>query len=69
VPEGVTFASATADLLTHLGQLKDALEQQDWSALSDVVGYDLDADAQHWHALLKGFADYIKGLPPGAGVG
>jgi len=68
VPEGVTFATATKDLLTHLAQLKNALEQQDWSALSDVVGYDLDSDAQHWHALLTGFADYIKGLSPGAGV-
>jgi hypothetical protein len=68
VPEGVTFASATKDLLTHLGQLKSALEQQDWSALSDIVGYDLDADAQHWHALLTAFANYIKGLSPGAGA-
>jgi hypothetical protein len=65
VPEGATFASATTSLLAHLGQLKDALGNQDWSALADIVGYDLDADAQTWHALLTSFADYIKGLGPG----
>ncbi|HYE62785.1 MAG TPA: hypothetical protein VD997_12385 [Phycisphaerales bacterium] len=68
VADGVTFATATRDLLAHLAQLKNSLEQQDWSALADIVGYDLDADAQTWHALLVGFAEHVKGLPAGAGV-
>jgi hypothetical protein len=65
VAEDVSFASATTDLLSHLTQLKDALNRQDWSALADIVAYDLDADAQTWHALLTSFATYVKGLRPG----
>jgi hypothetical protein len=62
VEEAVTFKSATDSLLAHLAALKNALTQQDWSALSDIVGYDLDADARTWHTLLTAFADYIKGM-------
>jgi hypothetical protein len=67
VEEGVTFQSATTSLLSHLSALKDALNEQDWSALSDIVGFDLDADATTWHSLLKAFAEYIKGMGPGTG--
>ena len=68
VDERVTFATATSSLLSHLSALKDALESQDWSALSDIVGYDLDADATTWHALLTAFAEHIRGLPAGTGT-
>jgi hypothetical protein len=68
IDNGATFQSATDSLLAHLAGVKAALTQQDWSALSDIVGYDLDADAQTWHALLSAFADHIKGMSPGTGA-
>ena len=68
IDEDVTFQSATTSLMSHLSGLKEALNEQDWSALSDIVGFDLDADATTWHALLKAFAAYIKGMTPGAEV-
>ncbi len=55
------FGPATAALLEHLGQVRSALESQDWSALSDVVGYDLDADVTTWRTLLTAFAADLEG--------
>lgn len=66
VEEGVTFKTATQELLKHLKELRGALDQQDWSALSDIVGYDLDAQAGVWKGLLVSLSQHVSTLPPGA---
>ena len=63
-----TFPEATSSLLLHLAQVKSALTEQDWSALSDIVGFDLDADAATWRALLTAFAEHVRTLPARGGA-
>jgi hypothetical protein len=72
VEEGLSFESATSDLLGHLKQMRAALDQQDWSALSDIVGYDLDAQVGVWKGLLIALSQHVSTLPslaPKAGPG
>jgi hypothetical protein len=64
VEEGLNFKTATKDLLGHLSQMRTALDQQDWSALSDIVGYDLDAQAGVWKGLLVALSQHVSNLPP-----
>lgn len=61
--DGTTLSAAVADLRVHLRNLRDALEAEDWSAVSDVVGYDLDAQATRWQATLRVLADQAAGGP------
>lgn len=61
--DGMTLSAAVADLRGHLRNLRDALEAEDWSAVSDVVGYDLDAQATRWQATLRVLADQAAGGP------
>jgi hypothetical protein len=63
VEKGVSFNSAITGLVTHLDQVRSGLEQQDWSAVSDVVGYDMDVQAGVWRGLLVAFAEYVGRLP------
>jgi hypothetical protein len=63
VDEGISFKTATKDLLGHLKQMRTALDQQDWSALSDVVGYDLDAQADVWKGLLVALSQHVSTMP------
>src|ERR1051325_5030733 len=65
VEEGVNFKTATKDLLGHLTQMRAALDSQDWSALSDIVGYDLDAQVGVWKGLLVALSQHVSTLPPG----
>src|SRR5262245_25229892 len=64
VEDGVTFKTATQELLKHLREMRTALDQQDWSALSDIVGYDLDAQVGVWKGLLVALAQHVSTLPP-----
>jgi hypothetical protein len=66
VEEGLNFKTATTDLLGHLKQMRAALDQQDWSALSDIVGYDLDAQVGVWKGLLVALSQHVSSLPPAA---
>jgi hypothetical protein len=63
VDEGVNFKTATKDLLGHLTQMRTALDKQDWSALSDIVGYDLDAQADVWKGLLIALSQHVSNMP------
>jgi hypothetical protein len=63
VDEGISFKTATKDLLGHLKQMRTALDQQDWSALSDVVGYDLDAQVGVWKGLLVALSQHVSAMP------
>jgi len=56
-----SFTAASADLTKHLNEVKRALADLDWSALSDVVGYDLDAQVGVWKQLLSSFAASLPG--------
>lgn len=42
-----------------LGEIKSALEGQDWSALSDALSYDMDRRAATWQRLLRALGDHI----------
>jgi hypothetical protein len=59
---GATFTSATTDLSRHMLEVKNALKAQDWSLLSDVIGYDLDQQAANWAELFSNFADAVPSL-------
>jgi len=63
------FAPALESLTTHLASVRTGLTMQDWSALSDTVGYDLDAQISVWKRLLSGLADHVATLPMGTGSG
>lgn len=51
--DGGTLADSVVVLREHLRAVKDAMENEDWSALADVVSMDLDADAQTWASSLR----------------
>ncbi|MEL6330025.1 MAG: hypothetical protein AAFR38_10200 [Planctomycetota bacterium] len=50
-----------AELVGALEEIKRALTQQDWSALSDAIGYDLEDVAERWRAMLKQLAEVSAG--------
>lgn len=60
-PDGKTIRLADeADALTRsLGVVKSALEQQDWSALSDVLAYDMEQRVGTWQRMLRALGDQI----------
>jgi hypothetical protein len=58
-PVGDDIASLTA----NLEELKRSVNGEDWSALSDVLAYDLDQQADRWRTLLASLADHVKALP------
>lgn len=63
-PELGSVADAISELHGHLRSLRDALAAEDWSAVSDILAYDLDAQVSRWLALLGHLA-----RPAGAGAG
>ncbi len=63
------FTPALEALTSHLSCVRTGLSDQDWSALSDTIGYDLDAQVNLWKRLLKGLADHVATLPVGTGSG
>ncbi len=63
------FTPALESLTTHLSSVRTGLAAQDWSALSDTIGYDLDAQVGVWKRLLTGLADHVGTLPAGTGSG
>lgn len=61
VTEGeATFEEASVPLREALRALRDGMENEDWSAVSDAVGYDLDAQAKSWIVLLRGVAAKVR---------
>jgi hypothetical protein len=63
--EHASGAACAAGLAASLTEIKRALADQDWSALSDVVGYQLDGLAGNWKAMLDARADAIGRSSPG----
>lgn len=64
-PRPVERCAAT--LMNSLVELKRALADEDWSALSDIVGFDLDAQARDWRNVLGGLAELVESRRPGGG--
>lgn len=51
-----SFAPLAQALTRHLGTLKDSLQRQDWSVLSDCLGYELTEQSLAWRAAFQGIA-------------
>ncbi|GJQ29198.1 MAG: hypothetical protein HBSAPP03_10820 [Phycisphaerae bacterium] len=67
VTEGAaTLNEASTPLREALRALRDGMENEDWSAVSDAVGYDLDAQAKEWIVLLRGVAAKVRSSSVGA---
>jgi hypothetical protein len=56
-------AEHIASLTGNLEELKRSVNAEDWSALADVLGYDLDQQADRWGSLMRGLADHVKSMP------
>lgn len=60
----IPFDHAVTLMVTRLKEVQTALSTQDWSALADTVGYDMDALAEVWIALLTGMSELLKRSRP-----
>ncbi|MDX2131164.1 MAG: hypothetical protein SFY69_03815 [Planctomycetota bacterium] len=60
VEEGESFAHATSALREHLRLLRDAVRDEDWSGVSDILAYDLDAQAERWAYLMRALARHVS---------
>lgn len=49
-----------SSLTRHLEEVKRALGTEDWSALADVVAYDLTDEAQRWRSLLDAISGGLR---------
>lgn len=62
--KGIDAKTPVADCigaLRHvLGELNNALAEQDWSRLGDIVAYDLEALARDWKMVLGALADHVE---------
>lgn len=52
-----------------LAELNNALAEQDWSRLGDIVAYDLEVLARDWKVVLGALADHVEHTPPLGGQG
>lgn len=58
----ITFDHAVTLMVTRLKEVQGAVQREDWAALSDIVGYDLDALADVWIGLLNGLSAHVRRL-------
>ncbi len=56
-PPGRRVEAMAGELAARLESLKVAMTRQDWSALADVLAYELPVDAEAWCELLLAAAD------------
>lgn len=49
-----------ADLTSRLQEVKRSLSTQDWSALADVLAYDLTDEVQRWTTMLRALSETLK---------
>jgi hypothetical protein len=55
-------ANAVSSLSVKLNELKSGIERQDWSAVADLLEFDLPEQAQLWSAMLRAVADHVAKL-------
>ncbi|TVQ63224.1 MAG: hypothetical protein EA378_02750 [Phycisphaerales bacterium] len=65
LPSGAneTVGPRVQSLAAKLGELKRAVTDQDWTALSDTLAYDLDEESVAWAGMLHAMGDQIQGGP------
>jgi len=63
---GVPAAETVAGFAGDLVGLRDAVSNEDWSALGDVLGFELEERAESWNGLLDALIAHAR---PGAGTG
>lgn len=63
-PEDLDIDDAAAQLNAHLVDLRMAIQKQDWSALSDLLAFDLIEDIDRWTTMLSDIARFIQHAPP-----
>ncbi|MCA9297979.1 MAG: hypothetical protein KDA28_02870 [Phycisphaerales bacterium] len=56
----VDVAARVEALHQALEAVRTGVEQQDWSQVADVVGYDLTDEAGAWQGLLRALADAVR---------
>lgn len=62
---GGRVSDQTHQLFAQLDDLKSALAREDWSAVADTLGADMDDLVESWQAMLRTLADYVGSLPGG----
>ena len=63
------FAPLAQSLSQNLATLKDSLQRQDWSVLSDCLAYELVPQAKAWRDALAGMAAAISPAAPSSAGG
>jgi hypothetical protein len=63
VAGGVSVEDRTSELLSRLNEIKSAITREDWSALSDILAYDLGEQIDAWKGMLRGLADHVMAMP------
>lgn len=53
-------ANAVPSLSAKLSELKSGIERQDWSAVADLLEFDLPEQAQLWSSMLRAVADHVS---------
>lgn len=60
-PDGErVMAEQVKSLAGCLGEVKRAFGAEDWSGLADVLGFELQEQAENWRATLAGLAELIR---------
>lgn len=58
--DGKSVSQIITLLAGRLAQLRDQLNARDWFGLADTLGYELDAAATQWAAMIDTVCDHIK---------
>ncbi len=53
---------AVTSLSTKLNELKSGIERQDWSAVADLLEFDLPEQSALWSSMLRAVADHVTKL-------
>lgn len=61
----LTIAGRVGELNSHLVELKRSLTAEDWSSLADLLGDDMDRQAETWQVVLRELAEAIAPAGPG----
>lgn len=56
--KAVPITRATEDLSVSLRNFRAAMESEDWSALADVLQFELGAHAETWKSVLRALAEH-----------
>ncbi len=62
--DGPTVGQRAGELAGVLGSLKQALEIEDWSAVSDLLGHDLSEQVSVWRGILTLLARRVREVQP-----